>query len=111
MAPSPTGHEPGIRPNPDGGSTVTMVVTLNGTDANPWHRMGVRRNPFPQVGKAELNAAEAIIRSLDAEPIRDEADLRERLAGCSPELIEGCVKRYRPGQRTSFTISFPVPWS
>jgi hypothetical protein len=88
---------------------MTMTITINGSATNPWEAYGLRANPFPQIGKAELTNADRIIRSLDSDPIRDEADLRERLNGCTPEFIEGCVARYRPGERVRFNITFPYP--
>jgi len=86
---------------------VTMTVTINGTDVNPWHRLGLRANPFPQTGIAELAAGERILASLDADPIRSTADIQQRLAGCSRELVDLCVSQWRPGERVSFAITFP----
>ena len=84
-----------------------IVVILNGSDRNPWHRFGLKANPFPIVARAEAATLNRVLRSLDAEPIRDEHDLRARLAGCTPEFIEGCVRRFVPGERVSFTITWP----
>lgn len=87
--------------------TLTMVVTINGTDTNYWQPMGLKQNPFPQLGIAEFNAAEMQINSLDGDPIEDEADIAARLAGFSAEFIEGCIARWRPGERVTFVIRFP----
>jgi hypothetical protein len=86
---------------------VTMKIRINGTNENPWHRMGMKQNPFPQLGKAEYDRAEMMINSLDGDPIKGPEDIRERLKGFDPEFIEGCIKRYRPGERVEFTITFP----
>lgn len=93
--------------------TTTLVVTINGTDQNRWARYNLRANPFPQIARSEpsAEAANQVLRALDSEPIPDEAELRRRLTGCSPEFIEGCVERYRPGQVVRFAISFPTPQS
>jgi hypothetical protein len=86
-----------------------MTITLNGTDTNPWHRWGLKLNPFPQLAKAEYAEAELMVASLDGDPIKDADDIRQRLAGCDPKFIEGVVARFKPGQRVRFTISFPDP--
>lgn len=44
---------------------------------------------------------------LGGEPIKDKADLRQRLQGFEPSFIEGCVQRYRPGEMVEFDITFP----
>lgn len=81
-------------------------VRLNGTDENPWLKLGFTRNPFPQIGKAEFNVGEQIINGLDADPIKDIDDLRQRLKGCSDEFIELCIKNFKPGERVEFYCSF-----
>ena len=83
-----------------------IEVRINGTDENPWLRMGLRQNPFPQVGKAEYDAGERMLNSLDAEPIKSPDDIRERLKGFDPEFIELCIKHYEPGKRTKFTVKW-----
>jgi hypothetical protein len=87
--------------------TLTMVVTINGTGVNPWHRLGLRCNPFPQIGRAETDAAERQVASLDGDPVTGEADIRARLAGFTPEFIDGIVAQWRPGERVRFTVTFP----
>jgi hypothetical protein len=90
---------------------LTMTVTINGTDRNPWHSRNLRQNPFPQLGKAEYTRGEQQIASLDGDPIRDADDIRRRLAGFSPEFIDGVIARWRPGERVRFTITFPDRYS
>ena len=53
---------------------IELNVTINGTDMNPWHRLGLRQNPFPQIGKAEY-AASAGLASLDGDPGRTADDI------------------------------------
>jgi hypothetical protein len=89
--------------------TLTLHVTINGTDTNPHARYGLRHNPFPQLGRAETVAAEMQLNSLDGDPIRDEADIRARLAGFTPEFVDGVVARWRPGERVRFAVTFPDP--
>jgi hypothetical protein len=82
-------------------------VTLNGTDENPFLRYGMSRNPFPAIPKVELSDANELLADLAARPIRDLADLRERMIGrASQEFIELCTERFRKGRTISFVVSF-----
>ena len=87
---------------------IEMNVTINGTGMNPWHRFGLRQNPFPQTGKAEYAAGERQLASLDGDPVRTADDIRERLAGFDSEFVEGVIQRWQPGRRVRFKIVFPV---
>ena len=84
-----------------------IVVTINGTDTNRWHKMGLRQNPFPQIPKQELTEAMMQLNSLDGDPIRDEADLRSRIAGYTTEFVDACVQMWEPGKRTQFVVTYP----
>jgi hypothetical protein len=86
---------------------IELNVTVNGTGINPWHRFGLRQNPFPQAGKAEYAAGERKLASLDGDPVRTADDIRERLAGFAPEFVEGVIQRWQPGRRVRFKIVFP----
>ena len=86
---------------------IELSVTVNGTHTNPWHRFGLRQNPFPQTGKAEYAAGERKLASLDGDPVRTADDIRERLAGFAPEFVEGVIRRWQPGHRVRFKIVFP----
>ncbi|HEY1822314.1 MAG TPA: hypothetical protein VGG83_20505 [Trebonia sp.] len=86
---------------------IELNVTINGTGINPWHRFGLRQNPFPQTGKAEYAAGERKLASLDGDPVRTADDIRERLAGFAPEFVEGVIQRWQPGRRVRFKIVFP----
>ena len=87
---------------------ITIEVRINGTDTNPWHRLGLKQQPFPQIGKAEFDAGERQIRSLDGDPVKSADDIRARLAGFAPEFIDGVIERWRPGERVAFTVRFPA---
>jgi hypothetical protein len=88
----------------------TIIVSLNGTETNPFNKLGLTQNPFGQVNKGETDEAERRLNSLGAEPIpseNSEAYIREKLAGFSPEFVDLCVNNYRPGKM----IKFKVKWS
>lgn len=87
--------------------TWRFKVKLNGTGKNPFEELGLKQNPFPQVPKAEYAALNNLLNRLAAEPIRDTDHLRELLKGCTPEFIEGCCERFRPGVMVEFDIEFP----
>ena len=84
-----------------------LRVKLNGTDVNPFERLGVRQNPFPQVAKYELNALCRLLNELAAVPIKDVDDLRRRMKGATPEFVDGCCARFRKGEVVEFDITFP----
>ena len=83
---------------------IELNVTINGTGINPWHRFGLRQNPFPQLGKAEYAAGERQLASLDGNPVRTADDIRERLAGFGPAFVEGVIQRWQPGRRVRSKI-------
>jgi hypothetical protein len=86
---------------------IELNVAINGTGINPWHRFGLRQNPFPQIGKAEYAAGERKLASLDGDPVLTADDIRERLAGFDPAFVEGVIQRWQPGRRVRFKIVFP----
>ena len=91
---------------------MKMVVTINGTFQNPWTKMNLTRNPFPQLPYAELQGAMMQLNSLDADPIpadNFEAEIDRRLEGWSEEFRDACKSMYKPGQRTRFSCDFPAP--
>src|SRR5260370_2345700 len=85
-----------------------LNVTITGTGMTPWHRFGLRQNPFPQTGKAEYAAGERKLASLDGDPVRTADDIRERLAGFAPEFVEGVIQRWQPGRPVRLKIVFPA---
>lgn len=86
---------------------MKITVELNGTDVNPYHKLGLTQNPFPQTAKYEYDAACLCVQSLGGDPIPDTDYIRERLKGFSAEFIELCVSQFRPGQ----LIKFVVEWN
>lgn len=86
---------------------MRITVRLNGTATNPYHRMGLTRNPFPQIGLAEYDAAERALAALAADPIPDTDHIRRVLAGFSPEFVDVCCLKYRPGEMVVFAVTFP----
>lgn len=84
-----------------------VTIAINGTDQNPWHKIGMVRNPFPQLGRTEYGAFEAAVNSLDGDPITHPQEIRRRLHGFNEDFIRGCVARYKPGHRVKFTVAFP----
>lgn len=85
---------------------MRIVVVLNGTDENPFHRWGLRQNPFPQLGIAEYDKACLVVQSLGGDPIPNTDYIRERLEGFDPEFIELCCREFRKGE----TVRFSVYW-
>lgn len=85
---------------------LRLVVKINGTDKNPWHKMGMKSNPFPQLAIAEFDKAEMQVNSLDGDPITSPEDIRERLKGFSESFIQLCIDHYKPGERITFAVRF-----
>jgi hypothetical protein len=88
------------------GRKVRFEVVLNGTKENPWAKLGLTQNPFPQIAKAEYTPGLLKVQSLAGEPIKDCEDIRYRLEGFSREFIELCCSRFIPGETVKFTVSF-----
>ena len=87
---------------------MKITFVLNGTNENPYHKMGFTMNPFPQLGKAELNGVMMQVNSLDGDPIRGPEDIRQRLEGWDPKFVDMLIEKYYiPGQRTRFVVEFP----
>ena len=84
---------------------MELRVTLNGTDKNPWHRMGLKQNPFPQLGKAEYDAACLRLAALGGDPIPNVQHIKDWLKGYfSDEFIKLCCKNFKPGEIVRFTV-------
>lgn len=86
---------------------MQITVRLNGTDTNPYSKWGLRCNPFPQIGRAEYDAAERRLNSLGGEPIPDTDYIRHTLKGFSSEFIELCCSNFRKGEYIEFLVNFP----
>ena len=86
---------------------MKFTVTLNGTDENYWHKLGLTQNPFPLIPQAELYAQSMILSKLGADPIPDTDYIRDALKGWSSEFVELCCKMFKKGEIVRFTVSFP----
>lgn len=83
----------------------TLAIVLNGTGENPYHRMGLTQNPFPQMGRMETDAACLALQSLGGDPIPDTDYIRAKLKGhFSEEVIALCCREFRPGEMVSFGV-------
>jgi hypothetical protein len=86
---------------------MILKVVINGTDVNPYEKMGLRQNPFPQIPKAELDSAMVQLNRLAAEPIKDAGQIRAILQGWTPEFIELCIRQFKPGVMVTFSVTIP----
>ena len=90
---------------------MKVRVRLNGTDTNPYERLGLQANPFPAIPKAEYGYANSVLREMDAQPFPTweamEAFLRRHQT--TEEFIAVCKKEYRPGERVEFVVEWPSP--
>lgn len=87
---------------------VILRVELNGTDENPWHRMGLTQNPFPQIAKAEYDSKCLHLQALGGNPIPDTDYIRNHLKGWNEEFIELCCSKFEKGKVVKFRVEFPV---
>lgn len=90
--------------------TYKFKVSLNGTDENPFHKFGLKCNPFPQIGRAEFDSAERRVRILGGDPIPHdtyEEYIRTVLRGFTKEFVDLCVEKFRPGEYVEFVVEFP----
>lgn len=85
-----------------------LTVVLNGTNENPYHRLGLTQNPFPQIAKYEWLASERCLAKLGGDPIPNEAYIRETLQRFSPEFVDLCCKKFQPGKLVRFDVEFNV---
>lgn len=86
---------------------MKLKVELNGTSVNPFHKMGLTQNPFPQIASAELSGSCLHLQKLGADPIPNADYIRKHLEGrMSQEFIELCCEQFKPGELVSFEIEF-----
>lgn len=86
-----------------------MTVTVNGTCENRWARYGLRHNPFPALPLSTAPIpAQMQLASLDGDPVRSAVDITERLRGFSREFVALVIDQWRPGERVTFTVTFPA---
>lgn len=92
---------------------MKLRVALNGTDVNPYERLGLTHNPFPQLATVEHSAACIALQKLGGPPIpreQSKAFIREALRGhFADDFIELIASRYAPGMIVRFEIDFPPP--
>ena len=85
---------------------VTLSVTLNGTDINPFHIYGLSQNPFPSVAKYEYLPYILHLQKLGGDPISDTDYIRQHLQGWEPEFIELCCQKFEKGKYIRFEYTF-----
>jgi hypothetical protein len=83
---------------------MKLKVVLNGTSENPYHKMGLKQNPFTQTGKAEYD--DTALRKLGSDPIPSTDYIREVLVGWSQEFIDLCCRQFVPGEIVRFEVEF-----
>lgn len=86
---------------------MKLTVALNGTKVNPYAKMGLKQNPFPQIAKYEYTAHMLKLQSLGGEPIPDVAHIKRVLQGWSPEFVALCCRNFKPGEYVVFDVTFP----
>ena len=86
--------------------TILRVV-LNGTNENPFHRMGLKQNPFPQIARYEVAAQCLHLQVLAGDPIPNTDFIRQHLKGWSQEFVDLLCQEFCPGVYVSFTVEFP----
>lgn len=85
---------------------MKLSVALNGTDENPFHRMGLKQNPFPQLGMQEYDSVCLHLQKLGADPIPDIDYIINHLKGWSKEFVELCCQNFKKGEMVEFEVSF-----
>jgi hypothetical protein len=86
---------------------IQLRVCLNGTDENPFHGMGLKQNPFPQLGRYEYDRSCLHLAALGGDPIPDADYIRRHLKGWSPEFVDLCCKQFRKGEYVTFLVEWP----
>lgn len=85
---------------------MKILVELNGTDKNPYHKLGLTQNPLPQIPRAEYTPQILKLQKLGGDPIPDTDYIRQVLAGWSEEFIELCCKQFKKGEMVKFYAVF-----
>lgn len=89
--------------------THMLRVTLNGTTMNPFHRLGLRQNPFPQIAKAEVDRLCLHLQVLEGDPIPNIDYIRKHLKGWSDEFVQICCHKFTPGEMVTFYVAWKGP--
>jgi len=85
---------------------IRLTIRINGTDENPFHKFGLKMNPFPQIPGAEFMPAMYQLNKLAAQPIKNREQIREILQGWSEEFVELCCRKFEPGKMVEFVVEF-----
>lgn len=86
--------------------TMKLTIILNGTNENPFHKMGLKQNPFPQLGMQEYDAMCLHLQKLGADPIPDTSYIKNHLKGWSKEFVELCCEKFKKGEMIEFEVTF-----
>lgn len=87
---------------------MEIEVVLNGTNENPFHRFGLKQNPFPHIAVAEYSPHILHLQALGGDPIPDVEYIRNHLKGWSQEFVDLCCNRFVKGQMVKFKAVFPT---
>jgi hypothetical protein len=87
-------------------SPMMLRVELNGTDTNPYYRLGLCQNPFPQIADAKYAAQCLHLQALGGDPIPDVEYIRKHLKGWKDEFVEICCQRFEKGKLVKFDVEF-----
>ena len=83
---------------------ASMKVTINGTNKNPFIRLGLTCNPFPQLGEYSLDAGEHPVNLLASTQIVSTSQIQSILKGFTPEFVNLCCHKFAPDEVVEFTV-------
>lgn len=91
---------------------MKVLISLNGTDKNPYTKMGFKRNPFPAIPDARYAAVNDALARLGSECLTGPDDIRRILAPVvagksGDQLVEHCCERFKLGSLVTFHVTFP----
>jgi hypothetical protein len=86
---------------------MILKFTLNGTDENPYHKWGLKQNPFPQIAKYEYMAACRQLNKLGGDPIPNTDYIRAVLEGWSQEFVDKVCESFVPGEIVRVSVEVP----
>lgn len=85
----------------------TLRVLLNGTDVNPFEKLGTSCNPFPAVPIYEFQGSTMALQRMCGPKIESADEIRRTLKGAfTDEFVEYIAGRFRPGELVKFRIQF-----
>lgn len=85
---------------------MRLFIELNGTDENPYGKLGMTQNPFPQIAQAEYTDGCLQLQALGGEPIPDTDYIRKHLRGWSKEFVDLCCAQFQKGKVVKFYVSW-----